>query len=128
MGDKARSRPAPSKGYRQAAQLPGPKGPDPLQRSLELVFGDATACQMEAFQATLLFAYFNVPFTEERLRATLAEEDVLREVERVFRRYSEDGSADETFLKFDRSAAGAARAYVKDLLLRLARIASRQVA
>jgi hypothetical protein len=147
LGDRARSlRPGDA----------GPAGgPDPLQHSLKLLFGDATSCEMEAFQATLLYAYFNVPFTEARLKAasahreglgaelacpdpqreracpygdaTLADETVLRDVEHGFHNHAIQG-AEASYRSFDRERSRRRLAYPRDLMRRLKRVASIQVA
>ncbi|RPH63302.1 MAG: hypothetical protein EHM89_04255 [Acidobacteria bacterium] len=139
-------------GDRAASLRPGDagptQGPDPLQQSLKLLFADATACEMEAFQATLLFAYFNVPFTEERLRAasaqrdgvwdpkdaaegledsSLADEIVLRDVEHGFHNHAIQG-AEASYRTFDREKSRQALVYPRDLMRRLKRVASNQVA
>ena len=139
-------------GDRAASLRPGDagptEGPDPLQQSLKLLFADATACEMEVFQATLLFAYFNVPFTEERLNAAsaqrdgvvekedvdkgredsaLADETVLRDVEHGFHNHATHG-AEASYRTFDRERARLALAYPRDLMRRLKRVASPEVA
>ncbi|MBI4474917.1 MAG: hypothetical protein HY646_19770 [Acidobacteria bacterium] len=119
MGEKARSL------NPEAAKSTA--GPDQLQRSLAVLFGDATACQLEALQATLLYAYFNVPFTTERLEAALRDEDILREVEHAFNDPAA-GNATESYVRFDRVKSRQAQQYVTQLMLRLTQVASIEVA
>jgi hypothetical protein len=150
LGDRARSL--------RPEEVGAAQGPDPLQQSLKLLFGDATACEMEAFQATLLFAYFNVPFTEARLKAaganrrgmsadedeacrdlkaddeacphrdaTLADEIVLRDVEHGFHNQAVQG-AEASYRSFDRNKSRRALVYPRDLMRRLKRVASNEVA
>jgi hypothetical protein len=148
LGDKAASLRPGNAGPTQ--------GPDPLQQSLKLLFADATACEMEAFQATLLFAYFNVPFTETRLNAStecletvsarrnhhpddkqedgcpysdvsLADESVLREVEHGFHGHTIQG-AEASYRAFDREKSRRALDYPRDFMRRLKRVASNETA
>src|SRR4030095_7133016 len=128
MGDKAGSlNPAAARSYgRRGVQQPT-AGSDPLQQSLVLLFGDATACQLEALQATLLYAYFNVPFTQDRLDAALRDEDVFLAVEHGFLDPL-GGTAINSYLQFDREKSRQAQEYVAQFMRRLTQIASVEIA
>jgi hypothetical protein len=121
LGDRAQSLRPGETGRRTS-------GPDPLQQSLKLLFGDATSCEMEAFQATLLFTYFNVPFTQGRLKA-VADERVLSDVaEMTSHDHGSGEGAEASYRAIDREMSRKAQAYPRDLMRRLKQVASIQVA
>ncbi len=130
-GDKAKLLESPAEQFRQAAGVAQPKGKDAFLRALEFLFGDATACELQALQATLVFAYFGVSFTKKQLDKALQDEGILLEVEHAFHEHF-GGNQDltpETIYSALRSAVTAEAFQHVDLLTdRLAGIASSQVA
>ena len=121
----------PAETFRRAASLKRPEGKDAFLRTLQLLFGDATACDLKALQVTLLFAYYGVSFTEEHLEQALRDDDILEVLEHSFHHQApNDGerTPETAYLALRESVADDAHEYVDALMVRLAGIASSQVA
>jgi hypothetical protein len=68
LGDQLWFREETSGRFRSGARRDSAGGESPFGAELKTLFGDSTPCELEAFQATVLFAYFGVPFTLDRLQ------------------------------------------------------------
>ena len=102
-------------------------GESPFGAELETLFGDSTPCELEAFQATVLFAYFGVPFALDRLQS-VRDEEVIREVEHAFHHHGETSNGEDAYVRLRESTDPEALRYVDEMTVRLAGVASSQVA
>jgi len=129
LGQKARSLEPAAERFRQAAQATSTQNNNSLRRTLELLFAEATPCNLDALESTLFFAIFDVPFTRERLESGLGIQPVFEELEKAYHEWLErDGTLEQVYHNLrPREAAVSFRA-VDELISRLAGIASVEIA
>src|SRR5207247_10772510 len=125
LGQKARSLEPAAERFRQSAQVTSTQNNDSLRRTLELLFAEATPCNLDALESTLFFAIFDVPFTRERLESGLGIQPVFEELEKAYHEWLErDGTLEQVYHDVRPREAAVSFGAVVELISRLAGIAS----
>lgn len=87
LGDRAGMLDPSADELRRAAGVRPPAG-SPLQRTLELLFANATPCELAGFEATVLYAVLGVPFEESLIVGGLDPSTVTDEIDRVLHEHA----------------------------------------
>lgn len=127
-GKKAVFLEQPAERFRGAVRPPGSYKAEPFQKTLQLLFGDATPCGFAALESTLFSAIFDQPFSRERLERGLGTEQLFSELDEAYHHQIEhSGSVEGAYRSLRPSEPANAFPYISELVARLAGIAAAHV-